>query len=250
MSTRLRHVHMKREKGLTRETIKYLAVIAMTLDHAALVFLTPEKPLYWLCSGIGDFAAITMCFFLVEGYLHTRSFQRYACRLAIFGVLSQPLFYHAFSMRSLNIFFSLLVILLLMKVQDTQADPMRAGKIALLLCAGAFCDWSLLLAGAGLLLHRAYGSRKRIIRIFLLFALITGASDAAAAAQTVSPGWAAAGALAGILAVLCSMAVTQFCYQGRRAKHFRAFHKWFFYIYYPAHLAVLVLIRLVLLRET
>lgn len=52
-------------------------------------FCPPGSPLTNLCLCIGYFTAVTMCFFLVEGYGCTRSKCRYAGRLLGFAVLAQ-----------------------------------------------------------------------------------------------------------------------------------------------------------------
>ena len=55
-------------KILNRDQIKLLAVVTMTLNHFAHVFLTPGTVLCEVFQDIGYFTAMTMCFFLVEGY--------------------------------------------------------------------------------------------------------------------------------------------------------------------------------------
>ena len=69
-------------KILNRDQIKLLAVVTMTLNHFAHVFLTPGTVLCEVLQDIGYFTAMTMCFFLVEGYRYTRSRRDYARRLS------------------------------------------------------------------------------------------------------------------------------------------------------------------------
>ena len=64
---------MQTEQGLTRDTIKYIAIFTMLLNHIANVLL-PENTILWeVFIDIGYFTAITMCYFLVEGFYYTHS---------------------------------------------------------------------------------------------------------------------------------------------------------------------------------
>ena len=56
-------------KGITvnRDTIKYIAIFTMFLNHFANIFLEPGTVLCEIFLDIGYFTAITMCYFLVEG---------------------------------------------------------------------------------------------------------------------------------------------------------------------------------------
>ena len=54
--------------GMNRDMIKMIAMVTMTLNHYAAVFLESGTILYELLTDIGYFTAITMCYFLVEGY--------------------------------------------------------------------------------------------------------------------------------------------------------------------------------------
>ena len=66
---------------LNRDIIKYLAMFTMLLNHIATIFLTSGT---WLCESflvIGYFTAITMIYFLVEGYHYTHSKKIYILRL-------------------------------------------------------------------------------------------------------------------------------------------------------------------------
>ena len=74
---------------LNRDMIKYIAITAMLLNHIANIFLVPGTLWYEVLVDIGYFTAITMCYFLVEGFRYTHSRKQYALRLFGFGVVSQ-----------------------------------------------------------------------------------------------------------------------------------------------------------------
>ena len=73
---------------LTGQQIKTIAIVAMLLDHIAWVFLDLHS--FWgqLLHIIGRITAPTMCFFIVEGYHHTRSVPKYLTRLFLFALIS------------------------------------------------------------------------------------------------------------------------------------------------------------------
>ena len=52
--------------SLSRETIKYIAMFTMLLNHISVAFLTQGKLLSEVMMDIGYFTAVSMCFFLVE----------------------------------------------------------------------------------------------------------------------------------------------------------------------------------------
>lgn len=97
---------------LNRDQIKGIAMMTMLLNHISQIFMTSGT--FWaeLFLDVGWFTAITMCYFLVEGYAYTHDKRRYALRLAIFVVISQPACLLAFpdvALYRLNILFTLLL---------------------------------------------------------------------------------------------------------------------------------------------
>ena len=54
--------------GLTRDAIKYLAIFTMLLNHIANVLLPENTSLCEVLVESVYFTAITMCYFLVEGF--------------------------------------------------------------------------------------------------------------------------------------------------------------------------------------
>ena len=65
---------------MNRDQIKFLAIITMTCNHIANIFLTPGTLLFEVMIDIGYFTAITMCYFLVEGYGYTHDKKKYGER--------------------------------------------------------------------------------------------------------------------------------------------------------------------------
>ena len=74
---------------MNRDFIKMLAILAMTLNHIGNILMEPGSMLQVIFVDIGYFTAITMCYFLVEGYRYTRDKARYGLRLFAFAVLSE-----------------------------------------------------------------------------------------------------------------------------------------------------------------
>ena len=54
--------------GLNRDTIKYIAMLTMLLNHLSTIFLDRGTFLGELFLDVGYFTAPVMCWFLAEGY--------------------------------------------------------------------------------------------------------------------------------------------------------------------------------------
>ncbi len=109
---------MKEQKlrtNLDTNLLKLIAILAMTLDHVGSVFF-PEYPVFrW----IGRIAFPIFCYCMTVGLLYTHDIKKYLTRLAVFAVISQPFHVLAFhpqdfleNIAVLNIFFTLFVSLL------------------------------------------------------------------------------------------------------------------------------------------
>ena len=92
--------------------LKILAILAMSLDHIAAVFLSPINMPYLLMRGFGRIAFPIFCFLIVEGYYHTRDVKKYMIRLAGFALVSEIPFDLCFYQKPFywqhqNVFFTL-----------------------------------------------------------------------------------------------------------------------------------------------
>lgn len=72
--------------GMNRDIIKYISVFVMLLNHIGIIFLESGSVLRSIFVNVGYFTAISMCYFLVEGYEYTRSKSQYAKRFKYMGL--------------------------------------------------------------------------------------------------------------------------------------------------------------------
>ena len=232
---------------LNRDQIKYIAVFTMLLNHVANIFLQPGTFACEALKDIGYFTAPVMCWFLVEGYRYTRSVKKYAGRLLIFAVISQLPYYLAFARNhlapwyTLNMIFTLFLCLCLMIAEEKISDPGKKSLVVLgIIAVSSICDWAILAPLYTLWFYRAGGDPKRRKKAFFIAALVLGITVTAEL-----PGAAGIAAGAGaMIAVLAAGACVLVFYNGKKSqKHFLV-KKYFFYVFYPAHLVILALLKI------
>ena len=206
--------------------LKLLAVIAMFIDHGALIFASflPE-PIYPILRKVGRLAFPIFCFLVAEGYFHTRNKKKYGLRLLIFAFLSEIPFDwmlsdSLFYMGKQNIYFTLFFGVLMLYFYENVDDVLK--KALLMLAVGMVT----------ILLDVDYGIRG-VLLIFLLHVLREQpVAKTALAFPFLSGGWAAFGAFLPIN-----------LYNGRRGFIRSQWLKYAFYVFYPVHILVLMLIR-------
>ena len=239
---------------MNRDTIKMLAMATMLVNHIANVFMPAGAPLTNLCLYIGYFTAVTMCYFLVEGYGYTHSKTQYAGRLLGFAVVAQLPYQLAFPDHGMggSIQFNMLFTLLLCSLVLVAREKIRNGFlrtlcIVLLIIASIFCDWALLAPVFTLLFAWAKNSRPRKHIAFGVAAVLYGGMAWLSSVRTSGAIGALPDAFGCAVPILVSAFIILYLYNGQRAAQHRSFYKWFFYAFYPAHLLVLGLLRVVLL---
>lgn len=236
-------------KMMNRDEIKYIAMFTMLLNHIAHVFLTRGTLAYELLEDIGYFTAPVMCFFLVEGYLHTRSKLKYGGRLFFFAILSQWPYLLAFRFGNLNMFFTLICCFLILVVLERVDSYLLQNLLCvLLILVTVISDWSVIAPLLTLLLAKNWEDEKR------MWASYVGAAALFAVLNMLNyiydqPGsltvWTVCRALFSGLGILAAGAAVLVFYNGQRAKRGQTFSKWFFYLFYPGHLIILYFVKLV-----
>ena len=243
------------KKGLTGAHLKWMAIVLMAIDHIGAVVLEPMLLgkvshhfhdivlLYWIymvMRCLGRFAFPMFCFLMVEGFQHTRSKSRYLRNLLIFAFISEVPFNLAlsgevWSTEYQNVFFTLaLGLTAIWFTEYVNEHYLQSGKntgmyrlMYLAVVAG--------IALAAELLNTDYGA-VGVCVIFILYAMrekpVTGAVIT----------W---------LILTLNTWLEVFCfpfigavklYNGQRGRQ----NKYFFYLFYPAHLLLLYIIRMIL----
>ena len=239
---------------LNRDAIKAIAMATMLLNHIANALLSPQSPWFEPLVNIGYFTAVTMCYFLVEGYGYTHDRKAYALRLLGFALIAQIPYQLALGFFQLNMLFTLLVCFGIVHVWvswGADKGPQKVLVVLGLFFASLFMDWAILAPVFTLMFASwrygdapACGTRSVLARLFVGDALIFFFLNLPA-------NWTVQTALhtaASSLGILVAGAVILLFYNGKRAEHGRTFWKWFFYLFYPAHLAVLAAIKLLVLQ--
>lgn len=230
-----------------RDAIKYIAMLTMLLNHIAHIFLTRGTTLYEVLEDIGFFTAPVMCYFLVEGYEHTRSKVKYGFRLALFAAISQIPFHLAFGYQSLNMIFTLFCCFLLLIVMErVDSTPLRIGLGMPLIIATVFADWGVVAPLFTIFFYNGRGDRKQIAKGFGICYLIFAVLNVQNYMNGVPGNWtmyAVVHSLISGFGILAAGIVVLFFYNGKRTERGKNFSKWFFYLFYPGHLLVLYLIK-------
>lgn len=218
----------------------------MLLNHIANVFFQLGTMLYEVFVDIGYFTAITMCYFLVEGYRYTRSKKKYGIRLLVFALLSQPAFAFAFPYNSgWNMMFTLLACFLILVVRERMMPGMlRMVVVGLLVLLTTSGDWAIFAPVFTILFDEWRGDRDRIRAAYIGSAAAFGVLNLMNYLEVYPVMLAFLCATGSAVGILVSGFVIQYLYNGKRAEHGRTVSKWFFYVFYPAHLAILGAIRL------
>lgn len=218
------------KKTLDSNAIKLVAIAAMTVDHVAW-WLFPGYPRAVLPLAmhiIGRLTCPIMCYFVAEGYHHTRDIRKYTARMFLFAVISHFAYVFASAdfagWRSFIPFSSGSVL--------NQTSVMWSLAWGLLICLVSFpADWSCIAA----LCIMAFGTNRGKLKTQALWMMFYVALYAAVYALALD--W-----VYGLVQLAVVLAVPVLAlYNGQRGPSPRVntVMKWLFYLYYPAHLALI-----------
>lgn len=243
---------------LNSNTIKVFAIIAMTIDHIAWAVFPgyPYEILPVLMHIIGRITCPVMCYFIAEGYHHTKNINRYTVRLFLFALISHfpymlnfggyvdwktfiPFFYGNITSQT-SVIWSLAWGLVMLRVVNSPKIKRRVYKIVLILLICVITlssDWSCVASLCVLAIGINRGKFKNQMLWMTFFVFVYSVvyffvfNKVYAIIQ---------------MCVVLSVPLLMM-YNGERGKNPRVnkFMKWFFYTYYPLHLFVIGIIKII-----
>lgn len=244
-------------KRLDSNVIKIIAILAMTIDHVAWAVFPgyPTEALPLVMHTIGRITCPIMCYFVAEGYHHTKDVNKYTKRLFLFAFISHfayilasdsfadvrsfiP-FYYGDILNQTSVMWPLAWGLVMLRVANSQRIKASLKPILIILiCLITFpSDWSCVAS----LCILAFGTNRGNLRAQMLWMTFYVAIYSLVY-------FLALDRVYGIMqmGVVLSIPIIMM-YNGKRCggKTFNRVMKWLFYAYYPLHLLIIGIFRLV-----
>ena len=239
---------------LDSNAIKLIAILAMTVDHIAWAVFPgyPRAALPLLMHLIGRITCPIMCYFIAEGFHHTRDVRKYTERLFLFALISHFCYLYASTdfagwrsfipflggsvLNQTSVMWSLAWGLVMLRVvQSGRVNSRLKPLLVLLICAVSFpSDWSCIAS----LCVMAFGTNRGDLKKQSFWLVLYVALYAAVYFFAIDRVY-------GLLqmGVVLSIPIIR-CYNGQRGGNpaVNRVMKWVFYIYYPLHLLIIGLL--------
>lgn len=221
---------------MNRAMLKWIAIVTMTIDHIGVYWIDPG---IWndVFRSIGRIAFVLFAFLVAEGFRHSRNVMKYAFRLTVYALVVEAAVagYGLISgvdlLFTFNVFWPLTLGLWLLIALTKEHPAWRLLCIPILLFT-VFVRYPYHWYGLALILLFGLLDRKRVIPLIvgvLAIQLIFVDTPWFRAPLSIYP-WIQQFGLLALTPILL--------YNGQKGVD----SKWFFYLYYPAHLAVIYLV--------
>ena len=237
---------------MNSNSIKIIAIIAMTIDHLAWVLFPgyPVAPLPVILHIIGRVTCPIMCYFIAEGYYYTKDINKYTARLFVFSLISHFAYIFALGefegiesfipfsgggiLNQTSVMWSLAWGLVMLRIVDSEKIKGSSLKVmlVLLICLISFpSDWSCIAS----LCIMAFGTNRNNFKAQMSFMVFYVAIYAVVYFFAIDKVY-------GLIQLCVVLAIPILkVYNGERGASptINKIMKWGFYIYYPLHLFIL-----------
>lgn len=238
------------KNGINSNQLKTIAIIAMTIDHLVSVIWPGYPKDWWIIALhiIGRLTAPTMWFLIAEGYHYTRNVKKYIGRLFLFAIISHFAYNFAFGIpfipfqtsvfNQTSVIWSLawgVVAIALTDEKNFALKGWQKSVLVMIICVITFCsDWSCIAVLAILAIYGNRGNLKKQVSGMMIWVLMYAVIYFLFIDKVYG--------ILQLFVIICVPFIKQ--YNGERGKWKGM--KWFFYLYYPAHLIVCGIIRVLL----
>lgn len=237
------------EKTFNTTQLKLIAIIAMTIDHIAWLLYPgfSKEPLAIVMHIIGRLTAPIMWYFIAEGCYYSKDIKKYFLRLLSFAIISHFAYCFAFAIpldirvggifNRTSVMLPLAMSVLLISIyRDENVKPLIKNLYLIILCIITFvADWSTIAMMMPFFLYFHRGDKKKQATDYIK--------------------WISAYALVYILSINVIYGFLQYAtllslpllfrYDGTKGSDSKI-SKWFFYWYYPVHLIVIGVLRVMI----
>ena len=230
-------------KKLNSNHLKLIAITAMTIDHITWL-LFPGFQTTWyviLLHIIGRLTAPIMWFFIVEGYNHTRNVKKYLTRLFLFALVSHFAYCLAFGIsfipnsifNATSVLWSLFwaVVLLIILDNENINKYLKILLFILIFLITFPSDWSCIAVFAIIFMNKYKDNFKKKMFYMMIATLMYSIVYFVFMDKVYAI----------VQLFTCLTIPILYLYNGERGK---LKLKYLFYIYYPLHLFIIGIIRL------
>lgn len=238
------------KRTLDANSIKVIAIIAMTIDHIAWLLFPgySHDAIPVLLHIVGRITCPIMCYFIAEGYHHTKNVRKYTQRLFAFSFISHfayiffinyldwksfiP-FYYGDLLNQTSVMWPLAWGLVMLRIADSEKIREHLKPILIIgICLITFpSDWSCIAS----LCILAFGTNRGNLKKQMLWMLFYVAMYSAVYCFAMDPVYG----LIQMAVVLAIPIIRMYNGQRKKSRCINRVMKYFFYIYYPLHLFLL-----------
>lgn len=248
------------KRSLTLNKLKCIAIVAMFINHLNYIMWDDGSFMFEISSAVGKITAPIMFYALVEGYHKTRNKMNYAIRLLLFAIISYFPFIYARSggdlgkieFARLNVIFNIFIgFVAIHSRRNIKSIVLRVLFIMVLCVLSEFTDWGALGILIVVIFNYYYGNKNN--QLFGYFLLVICYNSIFNYFIVPFQEWIIFHKkidfkfelfwLSDFFSLIPILLLSY--YDGKKGGSSRKI-KYFFYIFYPAHLFLIGLIGMIL----
>lgn len=252
------------EKGLSRNTLKVIAIVTIIIGHFFLYTLATfrgfglDRTLKMILMSVCFVGPPIFMFFISEGFRYTSSKKRYALRLLVFALITQAA--HSvtakgglgFDVKGFFLDWNVILALLLgfldlCVIESEQKPAVKVLGILALLSVGYFtrCEWGVfgqLMIMSFHLMREKKAAKFLTVSVLMILSFVLG--DIFAFGGSFQLMWLTALSWMDIAFGIVGTALVCFLYHGKNGRKSK-FIQYSFYTLYPLHLLIIAAVNLI-----